>query len=936
MKFLKMSTIILTSIILVIALSSCSGSSKNQSPLEPNPQISDLPASIGNEDTSGRNILAVYDAVIDPVAKTFTITPAQRTADYHFDLNRPYPNVLKIVGYGWTPNFWADIKLTHPFPGSGIDAFDPRVIAILPANTGVSFNYPYLNVVANNAVLPEPDGYTKLFDVFLPPIPGNANPFKAYFKNEPYRRWSSSGVNTEIQRWYLNLDGFGGQMQYLLVVDVSTTFPDPPQPIVCNAQEPVSIVSVDIGPGLYPGGGWAYIDITLFDWQGPAKVAAPYECPSLFTGFRTATYNKPGPGPNEWVFSGTIYNDKQVGPGTYKLLAEGVDVGTNVSLYNEFDIVIEGIPAEPIDITPPYLNFSPYDVFKDGYYVYVASGVNGFHIFDVSDPLNPEWMQHVDTPGDAYGVYESGGYAYVADHDFGLTIIDVDPITSAHVVKTVSMPGEAVDVCYSNGFAYMASGAAGLTIVDVEPFSSAYIVKTVNTPDYALGVNLDSGLAYVADKGAGLHIINITPPETAYLMKSVDTPGDARSVDVSNGYAFVADSDFGLQIIDVDPFSSASIVKTVDTPGNATFVQEKGGYTYVADGDTGFVAIDTEPILSAAIVKIVDTFGYANSLYASGTGYAVVTVMDTGIMIMDILPLDLAHIISDNVTVSSANDVDCFGFLPYRVVLAGDFAVYIIDVTQPDSADLEEIIPNNSVDANAVYVSSSGHACIGSDEGVYGIHLQDPEFIYRWGEYDTSEEVLGVMAFWDDYAFIANGSSGLIITEFNNNATWDFVNSVDTDGQAWGVYVDHGYAYVADILSGLYIIDVDPPDSANIVTTVVTPGSSFNVDGNSSEYIYVADYNAGLQIIDVDPPESASIVNSVDTYDFAYDIDVTNNYAYIADGDAGLIIIDIEPYDAASIVGFVDTPGWARGVAVGWGYAFIADSEGGLRIIELW
>jgi hypothetical protein len=251
---------------------------------------------------------------------------------------------------------------------------------------------------------------------------------------------------------------------------------------------------------------------------------------------------------------------------------------------------------------------------------------------------------------------------------------------------------------------------------------------------------------------------------------------------------------------------------------------------------------------------------------------------------------------------------------------------------------LEDIFFSDSGNANAVYISGSGHTCIGTDGGIFGISLEYPDFIYRWGEYDTSEEVLGVMAFWESYAFLANGASGLLITEFNEYSDWDLVNSVDTDGQAWGVYVDGrtGFAYVADILSGLYIIDIDPPDSAYIVTTVVTPGSCFNVDGNYSEYVYVADYDAGLQIIDVDPPETASIVKSVDTYDYAYDIKVSADYAYIADGDAGLIVIDINPYDTASIVAFVDTPGWAKGVTLAWGYAYIADSEGGLRIIQLW
>jgi hypothetical protein len=924
-------------IVLCLALiPSCSGLAKNSAQPD-NPDISDtsLPQIPDPSLHGNRSVLAIYEVMIDPSTGTFTITPIERNTAFHFPLTSLYPNVLQVTGYGFTPNFWADIRLTHPLPGSGIDAFDPRVIAVLPANTGVSFNYTYLNANANNAVLPEPDAYTKLFDVFLPPFTGNANPFMAYFKNEPYRKWSSTGVISDTRRWNMNLSGFGGSLQFQLIVDVSTGYPSSPIPIAHNAQEPIKIVSVEVGPGLTPGGGWANIEITVFDWQGMAKVAVLFECPSLFTGFRSLTFNREGMYPNEYIFSGIIYNDNLAQSGIYKLLVEGTDIGTSVSIYNEFTLEIEGIPTSPIDVTPPYLNFSPYDVFKDGLYVYIASGVNGFHIFDVSDPLNPEWVQHVDTPGDAYGVYEYGGYAYVADNNFGLTIIDVDPIASAQVVKTVSMPGQAVDVCYSNGFACIACGTAGLTIVDVEPYSSAYIVRTVDTPDYALGVIIDSGLAYVADKGAGLQVVNVTPPETAYLMKSVDTPGDAKSVHVSNGYAYLADSDFGLQIVDINPLSSAAIVKTVDTPGQATFVQEKGGYTYVADGSTGLVAIDTDPVSSAVIVKIVDITGNANGLYISSTGYAAVVSVETGLIIMDIAPIDMAYIVDSVDTLGSSNDVACLGFLPYRALIAGGSAVYVIDVQQPDSAFFEDLIESDSGNVNSISLSGA-HACVGTRESLFGLHCQYPDFIYRWGQYDTSDEVLGVTAYWGEYAYAANGASGLLITEFNDSLTWDFVNSVDTDGQAWGVWVKGGYAYVADILSGLHVIDIFPPESASEVANLNTPGACFNIDGNSGDYIYVAEYDVGLQIIDVDSPETPTVMKTVDTYGHAYDIDATNEYAYIADGDAGLTIIDINPFNNASIVASVDTPGWAKGVAVRWGYAFIADSEGGLRIIQLW
>jgi hypothetical protein len=74
------------------------------------------------------------------------------------------------------------------------------------------------------------------------------------------------------------------------------------------------------------------------------------------------------------------------------------------------------------------------------------------------------------------------------------------------------------------------------------------------------------------------------------------------------------------------------------------------------------------------------------------------------------------------------------------------------------------------------------------------------------------------------------------------------VKSVDTPGYASGVYVSDGYAFVADMDSGLQIIDVEPPESAYIVKTVGTPDSAYEVCV-SDGYAYIADFDGGLRII---------------------------------------------------------------------------------------
>ena len=328
-------------IALILCLSSLIIScSKSSSPM--NPQIPSGEASEYSllDNSEVREITAVYNATIDTVNQTFTVEPENRSPMFHFPLSRYYPNVLKIVGYGFTPNFWADIRLSHPFPGSGIDGFDPRIIAIVPANDGVSCFYPVFNVLANNKALMNPDAYTLLWDSLGGSIVGNANPFKAYFKNQPYRRWSSIGSTQDTQRWNINLAGFGGPVTFKLVVDVCSNFPSAPQPVIDNAPEPVDI-SCSIGSGMTNKGGNAPINVTFLDWQGSNNIKCKIEAPDLFDSAIQLFYLAPGPNPNEYVFSGTIPNDKLARAGEYNVLIAAWDIPTDVHIYKEAVAVVE-------------------------------------------------------------------------------------------------------------------------------------------------------------------------------------------------------------------------------------------------------------------------------------------------------------------------------------------------------------------------------------------------------------------------------------------------------------------------------------------------------------------------------------------------------------------------------------------------------------------
>ena len=337
MKLLRSTMILMLMLGMVFSIAACSGTG----PVDPD---TNMPASFGIASEEGRTMIAAYQINIDPVAETCSLTTVDRVGSYHFPIS-DLKNVLSITGFGWTPNFWADIKLQHPYPGSGIDGYDARAIAVLPARAGVSMGYPGLGVLANNSVLLEPDGYTDLWDKGLD---GNVNPFVSYFKSQPFRVWSSTGVTQETLRWQMDITGFGGGgFSFILVVDVSTNFPAAPSPITDNVIEPAEITEAIVGSGLSPTGGNASVDITVLDWQGTGQpINVSIEGPDLFTGVTSLSYSGPHPTePNQFIFSGTISNDLGAPIGDYWLLAAAEDDSTGRVIYEEFMATVEEGPG---------------------------------------------------------------------------------------------------------------------------------------------------------------------------------------------------------------------------------------------------------------------------------------------------------------------------------------------------------------------------------------------------------------------------------------------------------------------------------------------------------------------------------------------------------------------------------------------------------------
>jgi len=185
-----------------------------------------------------------------------------------------------------------------------------------------------------------------------------------------------------------------------------------------------------------------------------------------------------------------------------------------------------------------------------------------------------------------------------------------------------------------------------------------------------------------------------------------------------------------------------------------------------------------------------------------------------------------------------------------------------------------------------------------------------------------------------DYGFIANLGSGLCIIDISNRSYPVVVGNFDTDRYTYDVFVQGDYAYLADEQNGLVIVNITNKSNPTFTGRYDSPGSTIGVT-ISGDLAFLVEGGHGLTIVDVSNKSDPKFVGKKDTDSDARDIVVRGNYAYIADGGDGLIIMDISNPSDPEIIGGYQTEESAMGIAIMDQYAFLAAKEAGLVIVNI-
>jgi subtilisin-like proprotein convertase family protein len=300
-------------------------------------------------------------------------------------------------------------------------------------------------------------------------------------------------------------------------------------------------------------------------------------------------------------------------PITHTLYTE-VDIDCRVDEFNEINNI-----SGPLEVIIPGLAAArAHHAAADGYiYAYVADGVNGLDIIDVTDPAHPAAVGHQDIDhGWPRDVALAGDTLYLVSEFGGLYAIDVANPAAPEILDFYSLSTTRIEgIAVAEDVAYLAAGLSGLQVFDVSDPSNLQHIRGISPEHFANDVAVSGQYLYLAD-GYLFRVYDITDPTHPIFRKSLSVIGGdvrrqgwVRGIDLDGDIAYLANDARDLTLVDIsDPLNPAEI-RQLGAGGKGMGVAYENSLVYLAAGGAGLRILNPDG-LTEVRATACDTAGH--------------------------------------------------------------------------------------------------------------------------------------------------------------------------------------------------------------------------------------------------------------------------------------------------------------------------------------
>lgn len=582
--------------------------------------------------------------------------------------------------------------------------------------------------------------------------------------------------------------------------------------------------------------------------------------------------------------------------------------------------------------TPDYA----YDVAVSGTYAFVADGLSGLQVVDLSDPVSPSIVGHLGTPGSADAVAASGTLAYVADRDYGLRIVDVSDPTAPHQVGYVSAP-DILTVAVDGTMVYItvhpSAAPSALWVIDASSPALPQVLGSVSTGGWGTGLAAVGGIACLADQSA-LRVIDVSIPTSPLLVGSLSM--HAVDVGLDGDTAYVACGDAGLCVVDLSNPSLPQTIGGSALPCCAIGVALLGGRAFVADHENGLYEVDISDPTAPFPVRVIPTLGVARGVAFAGA-YACVAAGSTGLRVVDTLnpPPQVPFVPLPG----GAGTITTRGSLAY--VVGGDLSMfvggfYVVDISDPAVPVLIGGTPGGFIPTSVAVSGAYAYVGVFNDgpANLCVVDISDSAHPTSVGCVPVIHHQIGPLwglAARGNYLYAAAYETGLVIFDISNPTTPIVAAILDMPSEAVGIGIEGEHAFVL-CETGLMVFDLVNPVSPHLVATLDTPGDAHSMLVDAGTAFVLG--SLGFDVIDLSSPLSPQWVGGLQGIPWCRNVGRSGSFVYLTCPSEGILVLNVAQPTAPILIGSTNALQEPYAIAATLDAVCVAD-DSGLRVLPV-
>ena len=253
---------------------------------------------------------------------------------------------------------------------------------------------------------------------------------------------------------------------------------------------------------------------------------------------------------------------------------------------------------------------------------YVAGGLSGMHVIDLSDVSNPQEAFWYNSGGGYVNNFlVDGNMAYMTMHldtDDQLTIFDVsDPLVPEKLGT-----GNGAGVFYNafrslalgDGYVYIAGEHAALVIDVRDPANTE--VASFAYPDAEPNSAAVRGGIFIT--GSRLQVFDVSDPQNIQFLSSMDNNASGEAVAFLNDTTVLCAGEPGIWIVDISDPSNPTKTGEFAMTGSPMEITLDGNTAYISALGNGIQVVDFTDRNNPVLIETIHTLGDANACYLDG------------------------------------------------------------------------------------------------------------------------------------------------------------------------------------------------------------------------------------------------------------------------------------------------------------------------------